>query len=77
MDAGQEDHVDGKKKVAQTTRKPNGAIFMLRCAELGLTDEALRGMTIGMVYDLLAEKANDMEEYPREATQEDIKRIFG
>jgi len=50
---------------------------MLRCAELGLTDEALRGMTMGMVYDLLAEQANDQENYPFEATQEDIERIFG
>ena len=29
---------------------------MLRCAELGLSDEALQDMTIGMVYDLIAEK---------------------
>ena len=50
---------------------------MLRCAELGLSDKALAGMTMGMVYDLLAEKANDLEDYPYEATQEDIERIFG
>lgn len=50
---------------------------MLRCAELNLTDEALRGMTMGMVYDLLAERANDFEEYPFEATQDDIERMFG
>jgi len=50
---------------------------MLRCAELGLTDEALRGMTMGMVYDLLAEQANDQENYPLIGTQEDIERIFG
>lgn len=70
-------HVDGKKKVTETTRQPNGAIFMLRCAELGLSDEALQDMTIGMVYDLIAEKANDAEDYPRKATQEDIMRFFG
>lgn len=50
---------------------------MLRCAELGLSDEALRNMTIGMVYDMLAEKANDYEEYPTIGDAEDIKRIFG
>lgn len=49
---------------------------MLRCAELGLSDEALRGMTMGMVYDLLAEQANDQEQYPYNATQEDIERFF-
>ena len=60
-----------------TTRQSSGAVFMLRCAELGLSDEALAGMTIGMVYDLLAEKANDQEEYPVIADQDDIDRVFG
>lgn len=55
----------------------NGATFMLRCAELGLSDEALRGMDMGMVYDMLIEKANDHEEYPYKGTQDDIRRIFG
>lgn len=50
---------------------------MLRCAELGLSDDALRGMTIGMVYDLLTEKANDLEDYPAKATQEDIDAFLG
>lgn len=57
-------------------REPNGAIFMLRCAQLGLSDEALGGMTMGMVYDLLTEQANDHEEYPYKATQEDIDKFF-
>lgn len=58
-------------------REPTGAMFMLRCAELNLSDEALRGMTMGMVYDMYAEKANDQEEYPYKATQEDIYQFFG
>lgn len=49
---------------------------MLRCAELGLTDEALTDMTVGMVYDLLTERGNDAEQYPYEATQDDIRRFF-
>lgn len=60
-----------------TTRPYNGAVFMLRCAELGLSDDALRGMTIGMVYDLMTEKANDAEEYPVKAGQDDIDKFFG
>lgn len=48
---------------------------MLRCAELGLSDDALSGMTMGMVYDLLTEKANDHEEYPYMATQEDYDKF--
>ena len=34
-------------------------------------------MTIGMVYDLLTEQANDKEEYPVKADQDDIRRFFG
>ena len=45
---------------------------MLRCAELGLSDEALAGMSMGMVYDLLIEKGNDQENYPYMATQDDF-----
>ena len=52
-------------------------MFMLRCAELGLSDDDLAGMTVGMVYDLLIERANDNEAYPYQGTQEDIRRIFG
>lgn len=37
---------------------------MLRCAELGLSLEVLDMMTVGMVYDMLTEKANDRETYP-------------
>ena len=50
---------------------------MLRCAELGLSDTALSQMTMGMVYDMITEKANDNEQYPYKATQEDIERFFG
>lgn len=52
-------------------------MFMLRCAHFGLSDEALANMTMGMVYDMLIEEGNDREEYPFEATQEDIKAFFG
>lgn len=52
-------------------------MFMLRCAHFALSDEALKGMTMGMVYDMLIEEANDREEYPIEATQADIDSFFG
>lgn len=50
---------------------------MLRCAELKLSREDLEDMTMGMVYDMYIEKANDMEKYPIKATQEDIAAFFG
>lgn len=37
---------------------------MLRCAELGLSLDLLDNMTVGMVYDMLIERANDREKYP-------------
>ena len=66
-----------RKKVRATTREPTGALFMLRCAELNLSDDALGGMTMGMVYDLMIEEANDREKYPFKATQKDIEAFFG
>ena len=50
---------------------------MLRCAQLHLSDKALSEMTMGMVYDMMIEVANDQEDYPYEATQEDIDNFFG
>lgn len=40
---------------------------MLRCAELGLSGDDLDEMTIGMVFDMITEKANDHEKYPIKA----------
>lgn len=54
-----------------------GALFMLRCAQYGLSDEALAGMTIGMVYDMITEQMNDAEEYPYVADQDDINWLMG
>lgn len=50
---------------------------MLRCKELGLSDADLADMTMGMVYDMAIEKANDSEEYPYKATAADINSFFG
>ena len=52
-------------------------MFMLRCTELGLSGEALDDVDIGMVYDMMIEKANDQYQYPYKATQEDIDKYFG
>ena len=70
-------HGRAKKKIRPTTREPNGSIFMLRCCELNLHDADLDSMTMGMVYDLLIERANDNETYPYKATQQDIYDFFG
>ena len=58
-----------------TVREETGATFMLRCAELGLSREDLADMTMGMVYDMLIERANDHEQDSIRATQEDFDRF--
>lgn len=58
-----------------TVREETGATFMLRCAELGLSREDLADMTMGMVYDMVIERANDHEQYSIRATQEDFDRF--
>lgn len=50
---------------------------MLRCAKLGLSADDLASMTMGMVYDMLIEEANDQHKYNYKATQEDIDAFFG
>ena len=49
---------------------------MLRCAELNLSNEALDDMTIGMVYDMLTEKANDQEKYDIKAPAGSMAAFF-
>lgn len=50
---------------------------MLRCAELGLHKEDLDEMTMGMIYDLITEKANDQENYPLLAEPGSMRKFFG
>lgn len=49
---------------------------MLRCAELNLSVEDLDDMTIGMVYDMVTEKANDHENYAIKATPGTMAAFF-
>ncbi|MFR3238077.1 MAG: hypothetical protein ACLTOU_06070 [Acutalibacter sp.] len=49
---------------------------MLRCAELGLSGADLDDMTMGMVYDMLTEQANDREKYPIKAVPGSLKSFF-
>lgn len=49
---------------------------MLRCAELGLSRSDLDEMTMGMVYDMLIERANDHERYPVKGQPGTLKDFF-
>lgn len=72
----QQNNFSSKKKIAQRDREPNGAIFMLRCAELHLTETDLDDMTIGMVNDMLIEKMNDQEKYDKKAPAGSMAAFF-
>ena len=50
-------------------------LYLLRCAELGIAMRDLQLLTIGMVLDMLTERANDSAEYEQIATQDDFDRF--
>lgn len=54
----------------------NGSIFMLRCAQLGLSKTDLDDMTMGMVFDMLTEQSNDGEKYPLKPKPGSMKNFF-
>lgn len=49
---------------------------MLRCAELNLSKEDLDDMTVGMVFDMITEKANDHEKYDIKAPKGSMASFF-
>lgn len=49
---------------------------MLRCAELGLSSQDLDELSIGMVMDMLTEKANDHEKYDIKAPAGSMAAFF-
>lgn len=49
---------------------------MLRCAELGLHSDDLEELSIGMVMDMLTEKANDREHYDIKAPGGSLSSFF-
>ncbi len=52
-------------------------LYLLRAAEMGIKIQDLPYYTTGEIFDMNIEKSNDHEEYPQEATSEDIDRLFG
>lgn len=64
-----------QKKIRGTERKQTTALFLLRCAEIGLSMQDLEDLDLGMVYDMFTEKANDSYEWKQLATQDDFDRF--
>ena len=57
-----------------TARKMTTALFLLRCLQIGLSMGELDLLTVGMVFDMITERANDdcADEYEQQATQADF-----
>jgi len=51
------------------------ALFLLRCAELGLHGGDLDALNVGAVLDMFTEKSNDSYQYKQLATQADFDRF--
>lgn len=75
MDRIHTDNVNLKKRVRPNDREYNTAVYLLRCAELGLHDDDLEHLSYGMVLDIITEKNNDAAEYKEVATQTDFDKF--
>jgi hypothetical protein len=64
-----------QKKTRPTERELTTPLYLLRCLELGISLRDLDLLTIGMVYDMLAEHSNDSCNYKELATQDDFDRF--
>lgn len=64
-----------KKRLRPSEREYNTAVYLLRCAELGLNDYDMENLTYGMVIDMMTEKANDEVKYREVATQGDFDKF--
>ncbi len=49
-------------------------LFLLRCFQKGITTADLENLTVGTIYDIFTESANDDYDYATLATQEDIDK---
>ena len=56
-------------------RESTAALFLLRAVQLGLSLSDLDLLTVGMVWDMYIESANDECEYSEIATQDDFDKF--
>ena len=51
------------------------ALFLLRCAQTGISIQDLDLLTVGLVLDIFTEKINYDYKWPKMATQEDMDKF--
>ena len=50
-------------------------LFLLRCAQVGISIQDLDLLTVGLVLDIFTETNNDDYKWPKMATQEDMDKF--
>lgn len=50
-------------------------LFLLRCAQVGISIQDLDLLTVGLVLDIFTEKNNDDYKWSKMATQEDMDKF--
>ena len=67
---------NGQKKSKPINRDMTTALYLLRCAEIGLSMSDLELLDMGMIFDMFTEKANDSwKGWKQLATQADFDRF--
>lgn len=65
-----------KKKERTIDREMTTGLYLLRCAELGIPMSDLELLDMGMIFDMLTERANDnWDGWSEVATQDDFDRF--
>lgn len=64
-----------KKKSRPTEREMTAPLFVHRAAQVGLSVSDLKELSVGFVFDVIAEVGNDECEYKELATQEDFDKF--
>lgn len=59
----------------QTEREMSTALLLLRVSQLGIPISDLDLLTVGMISDMFTEAANDEEEWPELADQDDMDKF--
>lgn len=53
----------------------NTALYALTCVQCGISLRDLKHLSMGLVWDMFTEYANNSCDYPLKATQADIDRL--
>ena len=60
-----------------TERKSTTPLLFLRAFQLGMTMEDIKELSVGEIFDVLTENANDSYEYAQIADQSDFNAFAG